>query len=96
MGSQWERYKIRYVPMSMRSMQLRLLREWPDLLSVIYTNGCTLDTRSAHTVLNPSRKQGLRLELHSKHAITSLPISFMVLCPVEAVLTYEDRRTWRS
>jgi hypothetical protein len=63
---------------------------------VIYTNGCTLDIRSVHTVLNPSRKQGLRFELHSKHTITSLPISFMMLCPVEAVLIYQDRRTWRS
>ena len=62
-------------------------------LEVIYNNGCMLDIRSVHTVLNPSRKQGLRLELHSKYESTSLPMSFTMLRPVEAVLIHEDRRT---
>ena len=38
----------------------------------------------------------MRLELHSKHAITPLPISFMMLCPVETVLMHEERRTLHS
>jgi hypothetical protein len=69
-------------------------------LEVWFTLAATHSSTLGHTIcihgLEPLSKTGLRLKLHLKHAITSLPFSFMLLRPVEALLIYEDRRTWRS